>query len=449
MDIINLKLLEPFIIALFLGAVLGFGRTFTTKLDHEVEDFLGGIRTYSMVSLFGSIVSFLSEKYYPELLPLSFAGMVVLMAVSYYIGFSRHNEGGITTEMSLLICFIIGVIVQKNHLVLALFTAIITAGILHAKEFLRKFTDRVEPEDIRAALKFAIITFIILIVNPDYTFVLKDIGALGTRLFSWMPELADVKVVNPYNVWLMVVLISGIGFTGYIAMKILGSRKGIGLTGFLGGLVSSTATTATFAKRSREDEGAVGHLPYVLAVLLACSTMFPRIIVEVLVINELLVDKLIIIMGIMASAGFIFCFFVWKKSGKEKSPGDKSEEVTHRNPFNIMPALKFGLIFAAIVFIARIAEVLVGDSGIYLISVLTGLSDVDPITLTMSQISRDDPSKLAQATVAITLAAFANTLLKAGLAWFLGSKKFRRTILLGFGVIITAGVLGLFLVRII
>jgi uncharacterized membrane protein (DUF4010 family) len=271
MGMVNLKLLEPFIIALFLGAVLGFGRTFTTKLDHEVEDFLGGIRTYSMVSLFGSIVSFLAEKYFPELLPLAFAGMVVLMAVSYYIGFSRHNEGGITTEMSLLICFVIGVIVQKNYLILALFTAIITAGILHAKEFLRKFTDRVEPEDIRAALKFAIITFIILIVNPDYTFVMKDIGVLGTKLFAWMPGLADVKVVNPYNVWLMVVLISGIGFTGYIAMKILGSRKGIGLTGFLGGLVSSTATTATFAKRAREDEGAVGHLPYALAVLLACS----------------------------------------------------------------------------------------------------------------------------------------------------------------------------------
>jgi uncharacterized membrane protein (DUF4010 family) len=151
----------------------------------------------------------------------------------------------------------------------------------------------------------------------------------------------------------------------------------------------------------------------------------------------------------MAGAGFIFCFFVWKKSGKEKNAGDKSQEVIHRNPFNIMPALKFGLIFAAIVFIARIAEVLVGDSGIYLISVLTGLSDVDPITLTMSQISRDDPSKLTQATVAITLAAFANTLLKAGLAWFLGSKKFRRTILLGFGIIIAAGLLGLLLVRII
>jgi len=143
-------------------------------------------------------------------------------------------------------------------------------------------------------------------------------------------------------------------------------------------------------------------------------------------------------MGMMAFAGFLFCLVIWKKSGKEKG-----EEIEHKNPFNILPAFKFGLIFAVIVLIARISEVIAGDSGVYIISVLTGLSDVDPITLTMSQISRDDPSKLNQATIAITLAAFSNTAMKAGLACFLGSKRFRLTVLLGFGVILFAGVFGL------
>jgi uncharacterized membrane protein (DUF4010 family) len=432
MDMAYLNLLQPFIIALVLGAVLGFERTYASRVN---SDFLGGIRTYSLVSLLGSLSSFLSDKFFPEILLISMLGIVAMTVVSYYISFSKHNEGGITTEVSMLICFIIGVIVQKNFLVLALFISIITAAVLHLKEYLHRMSDRMEKDDIQATLKFAVITFIIIIFDPDYTFFMKDVGFPG-GLFEQFPGLADVKMINPYTVWLMVVLISGIGFSGYIAIKILGARKGIGLTGLLGGIVSSTATTMTFSRRSRDDDA--GHLSYALAVILACSTMFPRILLEVFVINAALVRGLGVVMGMMASAGFLFCLVIWKKSGKEKG-----EEIPHRNPFNILPAFKFGLIFAVIVLIARISEVIAGDSGVYIISVLTGLSDVDPITLTMSQISRDDPSKLNQATVAITLAAFTNTAMKAGLACFLGSKRFRLTVLIGFGVILCAGVLGL------
>jgi uncharacterized membrane protein (DUF4010 family) len=441
MELMNLNQLQPFIIALFLGALLGFERTYASRMDHEVTDFLGGIRTYSLVSLLGALSSFLAGKYAPELLVISFAGIILLTVVSYYIHFVKHREGGITSEVSMLLCFIIGVTVQKNHIVIALFAAIISTLILHLKQYLHKWSDMVEADDIRAILKFAIITFIILLINPDYTFFVKDTGAAGSWLFDRLPEIADVQVVNPYTVWLMVVLISAIGFSGYIAIKILGPRKGIGLTGLLGGLVSSTATTMTFSRRSTEGGDAASHIPYALAVLLACSTMFPRILVEVLVINARMVPKLVVVMGFMAVAGFTVCFVLWKRSGREKS-----EEVPHKNPFNIMPAVKFGIVFAVIVFIARITEVLAGDSGVYFISVLTGLSDVDPITLTMSQIAREDPSKLDQATVAITLAAFSNTVMKAGMACFLGSKKFRKTVLMGFGITILAGLAGLLLV---
>jgi uncharacterized membrane protein (DUF4010 family) len=434
MEMTYLNLLQPFIIALMLGAVLGFERTYASRAGY---DFLGGIRTYSLVSLFGALSTFLAEKFFPEFLLIALLGIVAMTVVSYYISFSKHSEGGITTEVSMLICFIIGILVQKNLLVLALFISIMTAAVLHLKEYLHRISDRMEKDDIQATLKFAVITFIIVIFDPDYTFFMKDMGFLS-GLFEQFPGMADVKILNPYTVWLMVVLVSGIGFSGYIAIKFLGSRKGIGVTGLLGGIVSSTATTMTFSRRSRDDDA--GHLSYALAVILACSTMFPRILIEVLVINPKLVSGLGIVMGMMASAGLLFCLVIWKRSGKEKG-----EEIQHKNPFNILPALKFGLVFAIIVLIARISEVVAGDGGVYVISILTGLSDVDPITLTMSQISRDDPSKLSQATVAITLAAFANTVMKAGMACFLGSKRFRLTVLFGFGVILCAGVLGLVL----
>lgn len=439
---INLSLLQPFIIALFLGALLGFERTYASRMEHEGADFLGGIRTYSLVSLFGSLASFISEQYAAAALPISFAGIIALTVASYYISYSKHNEGGITTEVGMLICYIIGVIVQKNQLVLALFIAIVTASILHLKQFLHRMSDNVEKDDIRAILKFAVITFIILLFDPDYTVYLKDFIVMGVGLFERIPELADVKVLNLFNVWLMVVLVSAIGFSGYIAIKILGSRKGIGLSGFLGGVVSSTAATVTFSKRSRECGEHGSPLPYAMAVILACSTMFPRVLLEVLVINPVLLGDLVAVMGSMSAAGFIFCFVLWKKSGNEKG-----EEVEYRNPFSISLAVKFAVIFAVIVFISRVAEVIFGDSGIYAISVITGFSDVDPMTLTMSQISRDDPSKLSQAAIAITLAAFANTAMKGAMAVFLGSKRFRNIVLLGFGIILAVGVLALALVH--
>ena len=442
MEMMKLYLLQPFVIALFLGALLGFERTFASRMDHETADFLGGIRTYSLVSLFGSLMSFLGDYYALELLYLGFAAIIAMTVISYFLSYSKHNEGGITTEVSMLICFTVGVITQKNQLVLALFIAIVTAVVLHLKDYLHRLGEMVEKEDIRATLIFAIITFIILLFDPDFTVLLKDIGMLNSGILERVPGIGEVQVVNPYTVWIMVVLVSAIGFTGYIAIKILGHRKGIGLTGLLGGLASSTATTVTFSKRSKEGGETGSPYPYALAVILACSTMFIKVLLEVIIINPDLIGNLIIVMGSMAGAGFVFCFVLWKKSGKEKG-----EEVPYQNPFNISLAVKFAIIFAVIVFISRLTEVLFGDSGIYIISVLTGLSDVDPMTLTMSQISRDDPSKLSQATIAITLAAFANTAMKGVMACILGSKEFRKIILLGFGIILLAGAITLVIVN--
>lgn len=441
MEMINLTLLQPFIIALFLGALLGFERSFTSRMEHEELDFIGGVRTYALVSLFGSFASFLAERYIPEILLLGFTGIIILVAISYYISYSKHGESGITTEVSMFICFLIGVTVQKNHLVPALFIAIVSTAVLYLKRYMQRLGEKIENEDIRGTLLFALVTFVILIFDPDYNFYMKDIGALGAGICERFPELADVKVINPFTVWLMVVLISAIGFSGYIAIKILGSRKGIGLTGFLGGLASSTATTVTFSKRSSESGHEELYGSYSLAVLLACSTMFPRILIEVIVINAALAPKLMIVIGLMTIAGFFYCLVLWKKS-REK----KVSDVALKNPFNLMPAVKFGFVFAFIIFMARVTEVMVGESGVYFISVLTGLSDVDPITLTMSQISRDDPAKLGLATVAITIAAFSNTIMKAVIACMLGSKKFRKTVLAGFGIIICAGGVGLILV---
>ncbi|MFC1670639.1 MgtC/SapB family protein [Spirochaetota bacterium] len=442
-----ISLFKPFIISLILGALLGLERAFATRGGEYDANTLGGVRTFSLLSLLGCLASYVDNKYQPGILIISFVGILILTGISYFVSYTKDNERGITTEISLLLCFVIGVVVQHDQFILATFITVFVVLILHLRDFMNKMMTKIDSHDIRAILKFAIITFVILpVFDPKYAVYIKDIGKFSEGLIKRFPEIVNVELINPHTVWLMVVLISGIGFTGYLATKILGSQKGIGLTGFLGGLVSSTATTLTFSRRSKEEtvsdvNGSKAlSVSFALAILLACSTMFPRILVEVLIVNSDLLKSLSVTMGLMSMAGFMFCLAIWKKTKNEKS-----DEVPLKNPFNIMPAVKFGLLYAGIVLLTRVIEVMAGESGIYVVSIISGLTDVDAITLTMSQISKNNPMKLNQASIAITLAAFSNTFLKAGMVFALGSKELRKTVLIGFTVIISAGICGLLL----
>ncbi len=400
---------------------------------------MGGIRTFSLVGLLGCLAAYLEAMFSQGILLVILAAVIVLTAIQYFISFSKNNERGITTEISIIICFIVGILVQRKLVIQATFITVMVTVVLYLREYITKLNRKIESEDIRAVIKFTIITFVILpLFDPNFAVYVKD---LGLSIFNKFPALQKIEVFRPYTVWMMVVLISGIGFIGYLAIKILGSRKGIGLTGFLGGLVSSTATTVTFSKRSKSN--AILSMSFALAVLLACSTMFPRILVEVAIVNPKLLPSLSVTISLMAVAGFIFCFILWKKTKKEIS-----DEVPLVNPFEILPAVKFGLLYAAIVFVSRLVSETAGSNGVYIVSILSGLTDVDAITLSMSQIAKTDPSKMGQASIAITLAAFSNTIMKAGMAIFLGAKKFRIYIVAGFSGILIFGVIGLFILKI-
>ena len=440
---ISFHQLEPFAVSLILGALLGFERAFTSRVHDESGDILGGIRTFSLIAVFGCASAYLDTRVSGNILLVAYIGIILFTAISYAVSFIKLNERGITTEISILIAFSIGVIAQLQQYRLAAAITIIVALILYIKKSTANLNAKLESDDIMAVLKFAIISFVILpLFDPSFTLTITDIAPPGDFATGISPALRDLELINPHTVWLMVVLISGIGFSGYILIKVLGSRKGVGLTGLLGGLVSSTATTIEFAKRSRES-GEL-YLSFSLAILLACSTMFPRILVEVLIVNPLLLGSLLITMSLMTLGGFTVCFIIWKKTGTEKT-GD----VPLKNPFTILPAVKFGLLYAAIVLITRLMEKLAGDSGLYIISILSGLTDVDAITLTMSQLSKQNPAMLDQAAVAITLAAFSNTFMKAFLAVSLGAPRLRKPVVIGFSAIILCGAAGLAVLRLV
>lgn len=434
----NIYAFQPFIISLLLGALIGFERSVTTVRKAENgDDIIGGVRTYSLISLFGCISSFIDKNFNPGFLLVSMIITGLFAITVYGITFYKHNERGLTTEVSLLVCYSTGVLASRELYILSASIAVIVVLVLYLKEYMDHLTGKITREDMLAIIKFAVITFVVLpLFDPSFSLSLGKLAS-GLPIYAKYPEMQSLVLVNPHNVWLMVVLISGIGFTGYMLIKILGSRKGIGLTGFLGGLVSSTATTLTFARRSISDNNL--SLSFSLAVLLACSTMFPRVLLEIAVVNNRLLPSLTKTLGTMAAAGFISCFILWKMTGKKKT-----DDVPLSNPFNIMPAIKFGLLYALIVLITRFISITAGDGGVYVVSILSGMTDVDAITLTMGNLSKNDPGKLHQAAIAITLAVFSNTILKCLMAYLIGSVLFRKGIIAGFGAILVSGIAALY-----
>jgi uncharacterized membrane protein (DUF4010 family) len=273
------------------------------------------------------------------------------------------------------------------------------------------------PVDLRATLEFALITAVVLPLLPNRNF-------------------GPFDVINPFQIWLLVILVSGIGFLGYILIKILGAEQGVGLTGILGGLVSSTATTVSFAGRSKENPG----LSSILArgVILASCIMFPRVMIEVGVVYAPLLNTLSIPLVAMLLASLGGVYLLWRVRKEDEEESREVMEVS--NPLRFPTALTFALAFAIVLIVVRAANEFFGSAGVYLASVLTGITDVDAITLSVSELAGSGQIDLTAATVAILLAALVNTTAKALIAWVLGSVELRRTIVRVYGFVLLTGI---------
>ena len=237
----------------------------------------------------------------------------------------------------------------------------------------------------------------------------------------------------------MVVFISAINFLGYILIKLVGANRGIGLTGFLGGLASSTAVTLGFSERSQREPGLAR--PFALAIIIAWTVMFARVLVEVAVVNRALLSYLWIPIVAAAGAGLLYVFILYRSQR-----GTELAEVSISNPFALGPAIKFGLLYGVVLLVSRTAQLYLGDTGIYLSSIVSGFVDVDAITLSMAQLSRVGDIDMNTAAAAIVLAALANTVVKGGMVLVSGAKPLRRAILPGFILILVVGIVLSFLI---
>jgi len=411
----QMNLFYRFGVALAIGFLIGLQREYA--YGGPGREIFAGERTLALMGLVGCTAAMAADVLAS---PWPFVGIVLLLGVwiacAYFIGAQRGNVG-LTTEVAALLTILAGALCYWGYMALAVALAVVTTVLLSLKMEMDMFVRRITREDVYATLKFAVITAIVLPVLPNQTFG---------------PPPLDV--LNPYNIWLMVVFISGISFLGYVLVKVVGSRQGIGLTGLLGGLVSSTAVTLSFAQRSQRDKELAK--PFALAITVAWTMMFSRVVVEVAALNTALLRVFWPPMAASAVVGLAYCVYLYLAQRT-----DEEGEVDFSNPFELGPAVKFGLIYAVILLVSKAAQTYLGDTGLYLSSIVAGLTDVDAITLSVAELSRTAGGlNLSTAARAIVLAAMSNTVVKGGIVLTSGSPALRKALLPGFVLMLVTGI---------
>ncbi|MDB6169776.1 MAG: hypothetical protein JWM88_2640 [Verrucomicrobia bacterium] len=410
--------LAPILLSACLGALVGLIRQWSDQVSHEGHIDLGGMRTYSMWAMLGCVAALLSESAAPGLLVavgvLVGAHQIVAMAKTP----TRSRPGG-TTFASALLTILVGALVYWDDRQAAVVVAATVMVLLGLKQPLHAWTRRFTEGDIRATLQFVAITGVILPLVPDENYGPYD-------------------AFNPYKIWLLVVLISGIGFLGYLAMRGLGAKAGILVTGLFGGLASSTATTLAFSRRSREDPGDSEH--YAMGIVIACCAMLARVAVAVSVLNLKLGLALVPPFALMAFPGVGYGTWLWFR----RRPGLAPVHPPHlENPLSLRTAVKFAVLYAVIGFLVKAImsrERLQG--GLIPLSFLSGLTDVDAISLSIAGSGTGAAVPLHLALQAVLVAAAANSLTKAGFAVSLGSPVLRKEVSLVLGLTALAGVAG-------
>lgn len=253
----------------------------------------------------------------------------------------------------------------------------------------------------------------------------------GMRALSVM-----LSAIQPYKIWLIVILVSFISFVGYVLVKVFGSSAGIGLTGLVGGLASSTVTTLSFARRSKESPALNQH--FAVAIILASTVMFPRLLMQIAVVNQQLMSRMAVPILVMAATGV--CVAAWYfVRGRQASPA--SETLSLENPFSLKSAITFGLVFAIILMVTRLAITFLGNAWLPVVALVSGLTDADAIAFSVSDAQQAGLISLDWAAFNAVLGAVANTFMKLALVFSLGDRGLFKKLLVAVVIIGASGLI--------
>jgi uncharacterized membrane protein (DUF4010 family) len=391
----DLLLLQKLFTALLIGLVIGLEREIAQEGRQNVK--FAGLRTFGIVGLVGGIAAYLTTQGY-FIFVMALLGVITLTAIAYYRSTGIDQHLGFTTEMALTLTFLLGGLAYFEQTV-AIILAIVVTILLAFKVPLHEFSYKIPKEEFYDSLKFALIALVILPVLPDQAY-------------------GPLEAFNPYQIWLIVVILTGISFIGYFLVKWFGADLGLSLTGIVGGLASSTAVISSMAIRTKENKDI--ERPAMVAATLASMVMLLRVVFMVFIFNPGLVASIYLPIGIMCVA----CILVASYFYLQGRDGRKGETITLKTPFNIVPALIFAGFIAVVLFVSKAALLYLGSYGLYITSALAGLADVDAITVSTSQLAANGLAAASTAVTAIMIAVFVNLAIHTAYAFYFGTRKF-------------------------
>ncbi len=411
---------RDFATALLIGALIGIERE--KRKTEDGNQATGGLRTFILIAQIGASAGWLSQAANaPWLLVGSLAAVTLLVLAGYVLETRvKPNELGLTTEVAAIATFLLGAMATLGHSALAVGLAIATAAVLAYKQPLHGAVAKLGWDDVFAGLRLLIASFIVLPLLPA-----RPIDPWGA--------------LNPYTMWLQVLLISGLSLAGYVAMRWLGSDKGLAVTGITGGLVSSTAVTLSFVQQSRERTAAAAHYALASGIILAWCIMFARVIIEVLVVNRALVTSILAPFAAMEVVAGLFAWIYFRRHATSTSAAaGAGHQLAVKNPFGLTAAAKFAALFAAVLLVVKIVQRSLPAESIYVVAALAGLTDVDAIALSMAESAKgSDPGV---AVTAIVIAALTNTVVKCGMVITLGAPALKPPIVIATAAILATGV---------
>ncbi|EDM23057.1 MgtC/SapB family protein [Caminibacter mediatlanticus TB-2] len=398
----DIEILKSIALSIVLGFLIGLERNISFKSVHEKG--FAGSRTFALISLIGYISSFLSN-YYPFIIYISFFIISLLSITAYFLKVFHYHKQGTTTHFSIIIAFLVGVLVFKGMFFYAIIVTIATVFILNIKSKLKNIESQLSSKDINAAILLLTMTFLILPYLPDKM----------------------IFYINPHKTWLMAVIISSLSFLGYIGIKLFGIKYGILITGAAGGFVSSTGVTYTLSKLYKKYKNSL--YTYAAAIAIANTIMFARVFVEVLIINKKL--SLLIALPYLLTTffGTIFAIYLYKKENSIIS----NINLANKNPLELDEAIKFAIIFTIIYSLVYFIGSRYGEVGIYFLSFISGIADVDAITLSLSSMNLE----IKTAFLGIVIATISNSLFKLAIVFFFGDKELFKIIFKFFFLILS------------
>lgn len=368
-----------------------------------------GLRTFTLTGLLAGILASLPEGIQIWSVSAGLVGISALMAIAYWRGSSQGNQS-ITTAIALLLTYALAVYAAMGNILTALGLAVITTVLLNQKETLHGWLLKIEPQELRAGLQLLVLSVVILPVLPD-------------------APIGPYEALNPYRLWWAVILVAGLSLAGHVAMRVLGARQGVLWTGLLGGLASSTACTLALSRLVRNDPALT--LPGIVGALAATATMAIRLVLILFVLQRELFHELLLVFLVMAIVLLLPAIWMHFRPKTDLECGTHPPD-TGIAPYGLQTALMFALFLGVVSLAVPLVRDWLGREGVFLVAALSGLADVDAITISLAALLTAEVLPIQTVSAGIGIAVFVNFLSKWGMTLVVGSRQMAWGVALGY-----------------